>query len=115
MTGSTAPQSSERLDTPAEHLDVRWMGATVKVPDHIMHRSFPAETVLLNLKSGTYHGLNHTAGRILQELDEIGSVAEVTRKLAADYEQPVSRVQADVCRLCQSLFDRGVIERVSQR
>lgn len=91
------------------------MGATVSVPNHVMHRAFPAETVVLNLKTGTYHGLNHTAGRILKALEEVGSVADVTRKLAAEYGEPVVRVQADVCHLCQNLFDRGLIERVSQR
>jgi len=91
------------------------MGATVRVPDHIMHRAFPAETVVLNLNSGTYHGLNHTAGRILAALEEIGDVAEVVRRLAQEYGQPGARVQVDVCHLCQNLSDRGVIERVSQR
>jgi hypothetical protein len=35
------------------------------VPDGVVHRDFEAETLLLNLRSGTYHGLNVTGGRML--------------------------------------------------
>ena len=34
----------------------------VRVPRHVVHRDFPAQTVILNLETGKYHGLNPTAG-----------------------------------------------------
>ena len=35
----------------------------LRVPDHVVYRSFPGETVALNLNTGRYHGLLHSGGR----------------------------------------------------
>ena len=99
----------------SQPLDIRLMGATVKVPGHIVFRSFPAETVVLNLDSGTYHGLNHTGGRMLELLEQKGSVKDVASKLATEYEKPLGEIQVDLCRFCQDLLDRGVLELASPR
>ena len=31
--------------------------AAIRLPDHVVFRRFPAETVLLNLQTGHYHGV----------------------------------------------------------
>jgi len=95
----------------AEHrIDVRFMGATVKVPNHVVRRSFPAETIVLDLEAGVYHGLNHVAGRMLELLEELGRVRAVADRLAEEYDHPPARIQRDLCRVCQQLLDRGLIE-----
>jgi hypothetical protein len=93
-------------------LDVRFMGATVRVPSNVVHRSFPAETVVLDLNAGVYHGLNHVAGRMLELLGELGRVRLVADRLAEEYEHPPAQIQRDLCRVCQELLDRGLIELV---
>jgi hypothetical protein len=85
--------------------------AKVKVPQSVVFRSFPTETVVLNLQTGKYHGLNPTAGKMLQALTEAGSVREAAAAVAAEYDAPADTVEADVCDLCQSLLDRGLVER----
>lgn len=85
--------------------------AKVKVPQSVVFRSFPTETVVLNLQTGKYHGLNPSAGKMLQALTEAGSVREAAAVVAAEYDAPVDTVEADVCDLCQSLLDRGLVER----
>jgi hypothetical protein len=92
--------------TSLQQTDVRY-----RVPDHIVHRSFPAETVVLNLQTGKYHGLNPTAGRMLETLERLGSADEVAAALAAEYGQPLERVSADLATLCSDLLERGLIER----
>ena len=34
--------------------------ASIVFPQHVVHREFAKETVILNLQSGMYHGLNPT-------------------------------------------------------
>jgi hypothetical protein len=85
--------------------------ARVKVPQSVVFRSFPTETVVLNLQTGKYHGLNPSAGKMLQALTEAGSVREAAAAVAAEYDAPAATVEADVCDLCQSLLDRGLVER----
>ena len=84
--------------------------ARVKVPQHVVYRSFPSETVVLNLQTGKYHGLNPTAGRMLQTLAEAESVGDAAAAAAEEYEQPQAATERDMCDLCSALLDRGLIE-----
>jgi Coenzyme PQQ synthesis protein D (PqqD) len=83
---------------------------TVKVPQHVVHRSFPSETVVLNLQTGKYHGLNPTAGRMMEALDREGGVRAAANAVAAEYEQPLDATEKDICDLCEALLERGLIE-----
>jgi len=87
------------------------LDAKVKVPQSVVFRSFPSETVMLNLTTGTYHGLNPTAGRMLEAMSESASVREAVATVATEYDCPAETIEADVCELCQTLLDRGLIER----
>lgn len=85
-------------------------GAGVKVPEQVVHRAFGEQTVLLNLETGQYHGLNQTGRRIFELLVERGSTAGVAAQIAAEYEIDEGRAAADVEELCASLRDRGLLE-----
>jgi hypothetical protein len=85
--------------------------AKVKVPQSVVFRSFPTETVVLNLQTGKYHGLNPTAGKMLQALTEAPSVREAAAAVAAEYEAPAATIEVDICDLCQNLLERGLVER----
>jgi Coenzyme PQQ synthesis protein D (PqqD) len=82
----------------------------IRVPDHVVFRSFPGETVALNLNTGQYHGLNPVAGRMIEVLSESGDIAGAATSLAAEYDQPEEVVEADLRELCSSLLERGLIE-----
>src|SRR4051812_17188677 len=82
----------------------------VGVPRHVVYRDFVSETVLLNIDTGQYHGLNPTAGRMLQVLDEVTSVATAIQRLASEFGQPVDRIEEDLTGLCEGLLERGLLE-----
>lgn len=82
----------------------------VKVPQHVVYRSFPSETVVLNLQTGKYHGLNPTAGRMLEALAQADSVRDAAEAAARDYDQPQESTEQDMCDLCSALLERGLIE-----
>ncbi len=98
MASSKRPSSVEILEAGA------------RVPDHVVHRSFAHETVILNLKTGKYHGLNPTAGAMLTELGRRATVAEAAGQLAAKYSRPVEEIEQDLSDLCLDLLERGLIE-----
>ena len=87
----------------------------VRVPEHVVHRSFAAETVVLDLRDGKYHGLNPTGGRMLIALEQCGAVGTAAEQLAREYNQPPSVVTEDLCRFCEELVGRGLIEVVVPR
>jgi hypothetical protein len=84
--------------------------AHVSVPHHVVYRSFPTETVVLNLETGRYHGLNPPAGRMLEALERAASPRAAAAALARDYDQSRSAIERDLCGLCGVLADRGLVE-----
>jgi PqqD family protein of HPr-rel-A system len=81
----------------------------VRIPQNVVHRSFEEETVLLNLDSGQYHGLNATAGRMLAALEEDGDAAAAAQRVAEEFDVDVEVVRADLARLCGELAERGLV------
>jgi hypothetical protein len=86
------------------------LNARVCVPQHVVHRDFPDESVVLNLDSGMYHGLNATAAKMLAELESRSSVEAAIERLAGEFGQPREVIERDVLSLCRSLAERGLIE-----
>jgi hypothetical protein len=82
----------------------------VSIPRHVVFRSFVEETVVLNLESGRYHGLNPTAGRMLELLGELGEVDAVAGRIAEETGAPPQQVNDDLHEFCSSLAERGLIE-----
>jgi hypothetical protein len=85
--------------------------AKLTVPGHVIYRWFEEETVLLNLDTGQYHGLNETGGRMLQLLDETdGAVRPAVQRLAGEYEMPYEEIAPLLANFCTALADRGLVE-----
>jgi hypothetical protein len=80
------------------------------VPRQVAWRAFPTETVLLNLDTGQYHGLNPTGGRMFEVLGECGDVRESATRLADEFQQPLESVAEDLRELCVGLVERGLLE-----
>jgi hypothetical protein len=98
------------LISSARPADDRLMDATVSLPRHVVHRPFPTETVILNLATGKYHGVNPTGGRMLAVLLERREVRAAAEALAGDFGRPLGEIAADVCAFCRELAARGLIE-----
>lgn len=85
-------------------------GSVVTVPRHVVYRRFPTETVVLNLETGRYHGLNVVGGEMLDVLQRSSSLGAAVAELAECYEQPPQVLEADLEALCAKLLERGLIE-----
>lgn len=83
---------------------------TIRIPDHVVRRAFVTETVVLNLQSGKYFGLNPTAGRMLDALEATASVPSAAEQVAEEYGRPVEEIHRDLNALCDELLARGLIE-----
>jgi len=79
------------------------------IPEHVVHRAFAAETVLLNLQTGKYHGLNPSGGRMLELIERHGTLSVVADKLSEIYSRPLEQMQADLRVFCGDLVSRGLI------
>lgn len=84
--------------------------SVVSVPRHVVYRDFAAETVLLNIETGTYHGLNPVAGKMLEVLDRVGRFSEAVPLLVAEFDQSQDVIERDLAGLCEGLLQRGLLE-----
>lgn len=89
------------------------MTATVRVPEHVVHRAFEAETLLLNLESGQYHGLNATGARLLELIgdeDGGGNIGAAVTQLARECAMEPGEIADDLVKFCLQLEERGLLE-----
>jgi hypothetical protein len=105
--------SSAMSDTkPIETVpDARVLPASrIAVPQHVVYRRFPSETVVFNLQTGQYHGLNATAGNMLAALERAVCMRDAAAAVAEEYAQPPEIVEQDMRELCDALLARGLIK-----
>jgi hypothetical protein len=109
MTGVSYELSTTEM-TDLQASGAALLARRARVPQHVVYREFVNETVVLNLQTGTYHGLNPTGGLMLQAIDKIGVLRDALAKLVADYEWDPAEVEPDFVSLCERLLERNLLE-----
>lgn len=82
---------------------------TLSIPGQVMARTVGDETVILDLASGSYFGLDPVGARIWQLIGEGGTLAEICATMLDEYEVERERLEADVLRLATELAERGLV------
>jgi hypothetical protein len=101
------------MSANAERTNGSILAGRATVPEHVVYRPFVKETVVLNLQTGKYYGLNPTAGRMLEELEHAQTVGDAGQVLAELFGKPLDEIELDLCDLCRDLLRRGLIELAS--
>lgn len=83
--------------------------STVSIPPQVMARTVGEETVLLDLASGTYFGLDPVSTRIWHLLSEGNTVAAVCDNMLTEFDVTRDTLEADVMRLLGELRDKGLV------
>ena len=96
-------------EEPSSHIGER-AAVRVTIPQHVVYRRLPTETVVFNLRTGKYHGLNDTAGSMLEALAQATSIREAASSVATEYAQSQELIEKDMRELCDGLLARGLIE-----
>lgn len=81
-----------------------------RIPEHVVHRDFSNECVVLNLETGRYHGLNATATRMFAALGQSDSISTAATVLAREFNISRDQIVRDLLDLCAALTDRGLLE-----
>jgi len=81
----------------------------IMIPAQVMARQVGQETVILDLASGTYFGLDPVGARIWQLMVEGKTLAEVCEAMLAEYEVTAEKIELDVLTLAQELSAKQLI------
>ncbi len=84
--------------------------SVVTVPTEVMARQVGDETVILDLASGNYYGLDAVGARIWHLLGEGKTLAQVCDCLVQEYDAPRATLEADTQRLIGELAAKGLLK-----
>ena len=88
--------------TPAERR--RW-----RISDAAVVRDLDGESVILNVQSGIYFGLDRIGTRIWQLIDELGDLDSIVRVMEEEYDAERDVLRADVEALIEALLEKRLI------
>lgn len=81
----------------------------VTVPAKVLARKAADETVLLNLTSEMYFGLNQVGGRVWELVQDGSTVGAVVASLLDEFDVAVEVLEADVTSLLRVMADSGLV------
>ena len=79
------------------------------IPPQVMSRVVGDDTVLLDLESGMYFGVDGVAKQIWESISEGRSLGETAEVIASEYEVDEAQAQADVLKFITDLAERGLL------
>lgn len=82
----------------------------VTLPKNVLVRTFETESVLLNLDTECYHGLDDVGSRMCQALTSSENIEAAYQKLLADYEVDPSQLRQDLSDFVAKMVERGLLE-----
>ena len=82
----------------------------VRVPDGVLISRLQEESVVLNLESERYFGLDDVGTRVLSVLTSADSIEAAYASLLAEYDVDGQVLRQDLLALVESLLQQGIIE-----
>ena len=70
------------------------LDSSVRIPPNVVYRTFARETVVVNLETGMYHGLNRVGGRMLEILEQTPSIRAAAGEDRGRIRQPIESIEA---------------------
>ena len=81
----------------------------LRIPSQVISRLVDDETVVPDLESGMYFGLDGVGKRIWESLAEAHSLGEIVTIIVGEYEVDEAQAQQDVLSFAHELVERGLL------
>ncbi len=81
----------------------------VVVPEAVVSRELEGETVLLNLDTGVYFGLDAVGTDIWRAIQSFGVLSEALEAVRAQYDAEPDVLRADLLRLVNQMCAKGLL------
>jgi len=85
------------------------LDTTLSIPAKVMSRLVGDETVLLDLESGIYFGLDGVGKRIWESIGEGLTLGQIAAVIVSEYDVEPAQAQADVVEFARDLAGRGLL------
>lgn len=85
----------------------------VRVPDDVLISNLQDESVILNLDSERYYGLDDVGTRFLSALNTSDSIEAAWEVLRDEYDVDAHSLRQDLLELVENLVKQGILIRVN--
>ena len=85
----------------------------VEVPEGVLIRELQGESVLLNLESECYFGLDEVGTRMWSALASTDSIEAACESLLAEYDVERERLRSDLATFVETLAEEGLVRVVT--
>ena len=82
----------------------------VRIPEDVVHREVGGETVLVNLQSGFYYGLDPVGTFIWEQLIRDGGLRGAYDSLLSNYDVEPEEAGRDLLDLAENLLAKGLVQ-----
>ena len=86
------------------------LSANLSVPPQVVSRLVGDETVILNLESGMYFGLDGVGKKIWESIKAGNSLTETVSLIAAEYDVEAQQAEGDLLEFVSELTERGLLQ-----
>ncbi|HEY4900312.1 MAG TPA: PqqD family protein [Terriglobales bacterium] len=83
---------------------------SVRISDQVATRKIGDETILLNLETGTYFGLDAVGSRFVELLEQNGKLAAAHRAMLEEFDVAPEVLEADLLRLSEEMCAKGLLK-----
>lgn len=80
------------------------------IPEHVLSNNLGDETVLLNLQTGIYYGLDPVGSRIWALIQKHGKLGTLHALLLDQYEATSEQIWMDLVALLAQMRQKGLVE-----
>lgn len=80
----------------------------VSISDDAVFRELEGESVVLNLQTGTYYGLDEVGTRAWRAIEPKGALRQALDGVLQDFETAPATAEADLLELASALVDKGL-------
>ena len=85
---------------------------SLRIPDNVATRMIGDESILLNLETGTYFGLNAVGARFIELLERNGKIAVAHHTMLEEFDVTPEILEGDLLRLSDEMRSKGLLEPV---
>lgn len=88
------------------------LATTVKQSNKILVQNLDEDTVMANIDSGYYYGVNQTSKRIWEMIETPMKITDVCNSLQQEYDVDAATCESQVLALVNELAREGLVEIV---
>ena len=86
------------------------LSSHVRIPADVLAHDLQGETVILNLNTGVYWGLDPVGTRVWQLLQQQARVGAILETLLTEYDAAEDQLRQDLLNLLSRLMENGLVE-----